>query len=719
MQYKKSYVLFLWCISYSLFSFNDLVENINKNDIDSIQFFLDSTSEDNIKKAFKTKEKVSGNTPMLIAANKNHLNIVKLFLEKQGQTGININESNKNNDTLLHIICRNNVCKVSKNNSIHDLNNDQDINILSDSDESYTDSLLGKRTRNENNLQIDIVKNILNHQHLNLKNIQNLQKNTPLSFTIINNNNDAFDLFIIPIKEMIKNNDINNNELLDLLKTSIESSHKKSFKLFIKKISDLNNRSQEFLKLAINNLNIQKKDSFDVYKEIINSNKIKITLSEKINLFSYLNKLDIETSNKAYKIAKKCIESSLNLVDRKDKNYYENIYEFISLSAKLNKRKKAYKIAANYLTDYENSNKINNKNLIKKIKNIIQILNNEDKHLIKCRNKVLQHLSYLIFNQSPLNMLDIDYLFDLNINAEELEVIAKNIIKSCNFADIFKHIDRVGNFDNNVKNINMANVNKIIFENKKDFQTENVINFYINQLQYNCLSSKINSYFINYINSSEKLAGFIFAIASMIKSIELSEDNYKIWEKILLNNKSTIYEKNIEPNKFSFLPSNVSCYEFLIILLNNTTNNKNILQKIKTSIDSMENSNDKIDSVDEIEVINSVEEINTVEESMQNILLSLNNNNNISSIQQRFENLISAKNNIEIADMINNQLINNSNILDILIVHYDMAKANDSSPENIDNIKKFIKRLINLNGKPKFAANSSSYLEILNKKDDI
>ena len=121
MQYIKYYFLFFWFINFSLFSFNELVENINKNNIENIKLFLDTTGENNLKNIFKTKEKISGNTPMLIAANKNYLNIVKLFLDKQEQIGININESNKNNDTLLHIICRNNTCKVVKNNSIDEI----------------------------------------------------------------------------------------------------------------------------------------------------------------------------------------------------------------------------------------------------------------------------------------------------------------------------------------------------------------------------------------------------------------------------------------------------------------------------------------------------------------------------------------------------------------------------------------------------------------------
>ena len=291
MQYIKYYFLFFWFINFSLFSFNELVENINKNNIENIKLFLDTTGENNLKNIFKTKEKISGNTPMLIAANKNYLNIVKLFLDKQEQIGININESNKNNDTLLHIICRNNTCKVVKNNSIDEINNDQDINILSDDNENYTDILLGKRTRNEDNLQINTIKNILNHQHLNLKNIQNLQKNTPLSFTIINNNEEAFELFIEPTKEMIKNKDINNNELLTLLEISIKNSHKKSFKFFIKNINDFNNRAEEFLKLAINNLNLQKQNSIYIYEKIIN-NKINIDLSKKINTLYNLKNLD-------------------------------------------------------------------------------------------------------------------------------------------------------------------------------------------------------------------------------------------------------------------------------------------------------------------------------------------------------------------------------------------------------------------------------------------
>ena len=45
-----------------------------------------------------------------------------------------------------------------------------------------------------------------------------------------------------------------------------------------------------------------------------------------------------------------------------------------------------------------------------------------------------------------------------------------------------------------------------------------------------------------------------------------------------------------------------------------------------------------------------------------------------------------------------------------------MAKNNNNSIESIDNIETFIKRLISLNGKPKFAGNSPSYMEILNKE---
>lgn len=707
------YFLIILLTNSTLFSFNydKLINYINKNDLENIEQSLTNNDYDMLKDIFKKKDDF-GNTPMLIAANKNLFDMVDLFLEHQNKNCININEFNKNKDTLLHILCKNNPHKISKNNEDTVINIDNDIDFA-DCSITNTELLLGKRTKiNSNQKQINCIKKVLNHQHLSPQNIPNLQNNTPISFAIINNNNEIFDLFVPKLKLAIKNNDINNTELLNMLKNSVINSNKKAFDLLHKEADFSSINGVELLKIAIANLNLQNNNSIKIYKQIINSNKLHIDFTDKVTTEKKLLPEDI-FKKILYPYIKNILSCNMAKPNQK---YYIAICDAIELAIAL-KQDKIYKELINeYVTDYKNIKKIQaNNNIINSLKNIVNLLHKDHKYL----NKVINILSKLLFDGDiNKNKDNIRYLINLKIDDDSYKIIAKNILDSKNFKELFL-----------INNNNI--INEKIFDIIDDGKYQsivilkgfNMLNFYFEQFSKNYLRGNIENYFYNYIDSSQKIVDFFEIILFSCNQIE--KCNKKVIEKLLKNNKDKIFVKNIQAANTQIIKQYIndnkllSVDESLNILgsLQESYANKNFIKYFANYIESLKNQ-----ELEQEESLESEEEIvsYTKSKSIEEILYSLNNSiKDIKNIKNAFYEIIKNKNEEEIKNIINNNLLNQSNILDILVTFADMYIGQKNVSEIFVDVQDFIKELINLGGIPKITKESKYYQSIINLSSEI
>ncbi|MCA9508336.1 MAG: ankyrin repeat domain-containing protein, partial [Myxococcales bacterium] len=352
MSSKLIYFLYFFTANFlfsSDFSYQNLIKMIKDNETEKIENLLNNKdiNTEKIKGIFAKRDK-SGNTPILYAASKNRLNLVDLFLKNEEKTGININEQNNNKDSLLHILCRSNACKIAKDNNNINLNNSQDnIFEISDSeDESFLDLLTGqKRKHNVLNLE-NLVNKILKHQHIISQKIENSQEETPYSLAISSHNEKLF--------EVLYNKKPDNEQKIDLLKKAVEESNLEAFNLLvndeiIKKIlekdrSSKSELSKELIMLIIQNSNKEQKNNNNkkILKKIINEHGInfntKLSFLETIKNYNNSKLVREIIYNSSFNDFK-TIKNNPSILIKSHQKYTENLKILLELSIILDKYK--------------------------------------------------------------------------------------------------------------------------------------------------------------------------------------------------------------------------------------------------------------------------------------------------------------------------------------------------------------------------------------------
>ena len=280
-----------------------LIIAVEKNFVDIIELLLEHENIDvNIKNNYNQ-------TPLIIAVEKNFVDIVKLLL---GHNNIDVNIQNNYNQTPLHIALYTNNDIVKLLLEYKDIN----INLIN----KYGETPL-HIAANKNN--IDIVKLLLQRNDINI-NIINKYDGTPLHIAANNNNIDI-------VKLLLQRNDININLINKYGETPLHIAANNNnidiVKLLLLQRNDINvNLINEYgetpLHIAANNNNT------DIVNLLLKNGNIKVNIKNKndntlLHIAANNNNIDI-------------VELLLEREDIKVniKNYYDETPLHIALKKK-------------------------------------------------------------------------------------------------------------------------------------------------------------------------------------------------------------------------------------------------------------------------------------------------------------------------------------------------------------------------------------------------